>query len=455
MTSLRELRLPLLCPAPAALAPALAALTCLTGLLLVDPAQEVLGSIPASVQELMLMRGAVGPASTLRLSHVAQLHTLRLAAIGALSIDTRRLLDAAGAVDFWEGVPEDGTGGYLEADAVLPAQLQRLVAGAIKHARPLLQLQQLAHLQLTASPRDSDLGQIRQLTALAQLTRIELLQQGWDADLHDLFMYKITFRALPLYIPSLHLGIPSTAEELAIGTPAEALQALGALTSLTRLELHKKKARRAAAILEAAAVAGGNGVGAGAWGGTVRQLAGAVGQLTNLVVLELCQVPAKADRVSGVTAGCDWLPLTNAVAALPRLEDLRFEGMPLSESVPRLASAKHLTSLALVNCGVDDVVFMSLVRDMTCSSSLRSLTVAAPATGTPGARLTKAVLPVIMQSLQGLRVLKLPGHSLPVNYAAQLTRLPNLLEIEVGTREMGLVNKDLFYGVPVFEDPVG
>jgi hypothetical protein len=276
----------------------------------------------------------------------------------------------------------------------------------------------------------------------------------------DLFLFKVMFRQLPLHIPSLRVGIPSTAAELPIVAPAEVLQALGALTSLTRLELHRKKARRAAAILEAAAVAGGNGVGAGAWGGTVRQLADAVGQLTNLVVLQLRQVPAKADSASGLAVGRDWLPLTDAVAALPRLEGLRVEGMPLSEAVPRLSSAKHLTSLALVHCGVDDVILMSLLNDVSWSSSLRSLTVAAPASGVPGSRLSKAVLPVMMQKLQGLRVLKLPGHDLPVNYAAQLTRLPNLSEIEVGTRDMGMVNMDMFKdlnvdGMPGLEDIVG
>jgi hypothetical protein len=451
MASLRELRLPLLCPAPAVLGPALAALTCLTGLVLMEPAEDVLGSIPVSVQELMLMQGVVDPASKLQLDHLAQLRTLRLAAFGALSSKTQRLL--------WHLVgnelPEDGTGGHVQADDVLPKQLQRLVAGAIRHARPLLHLQQLTHVQLTASPRDSTPGQIWQLTALTQLTRIEVLQQGWDADLLDPFLYKVLFRQLPLHIPSLRVGIPSTAEELPIMTPAEALQALGALTSLTRLELHRKKARRAAAILEAAAVAGGNGVGAGAWGGTVRQLADAVGQLTSLVVLELCQVPVKGDRDGGSPVGRGWLPLTAAVAALPRLEQLQCVGMPLSEAVPRLSSAKHLTSLALINCGVDDVVFVSLVSDSSWSSGLRSLTVAAPATGTPGARLSKAVLPVMMQKLQGLRVLKLPGHIFSVACAAQLTQLPNLSEIEVGTREMGLVNMDMLNAIPVFEDPVG
>jgi hypothetical protein len=57
LTSLRELRLPLAIPADEYLASVLTALTSLTALLLVNPVWEVQNSVPASVQELVVVQG--------------------------------------------------------------------------------------------------------------------------------------------------------------------------------------------------------------------------------------------------------------------------------------------------------------------------------------------------------------------------------------------------------------
>jgi hypothetical protein len=64
---------------------------------------------------------------------------------------------------------------------------------------------------------------------------------------------------------------------------------------------------RAAAILTAAAAAGRNGVGAGAWLGGVQELAGALVKLTNLCELQLKQVPAVSEG-GAPAVGLNWLP---------------------------------------------------------------------------------------------------------------------------------------------------
>lgn len=448
MTSLRQLRLPLLNRGGSRLGMALACLTQLTGLLLVNPKQSVLDKIPASVQEFVLMRATNPGNRRVRLGHLSSLQSLQLGGLDRVRPDTgdRLIQFEFGFAEEFEG-PADDYGGVVAAQMALPPQLTHLTAAAVRSAAPLLRLDQLKHLKLTDCPSVGDDNQ--QLKSVTTLTRLELVQEGrWELDLHKLLELRDTLHGLPLFVSHLRVGVPVTtprqAAEIRLafgsGVPKAALSTLGSLTSLTRLELHQKTARRAAAILTAAAAAGGNGVGDGAWQGTVQQLATALSQLTNLVELELRQVPAVTEEGGVGAVGDDWLPVTEAVAGLPKLEALWVEAMPLGSTVHGLSAAQHLTGLALVNCQVDDGAFAAAVGRLACGSSLQSLTVAAPVQGASGPRLTGKVLPVLVQSLPKLRELRLTGHDFTSADAVQLTQLQQLQQLQVQTHELGLAN---------------
>jgi hypothetical protein len=75
ITSLQDLRLPVLNPARPRLAPVFAPMTRLTRLLLCNPAQALLDSLPASLLTLELARWHQ---TTLRIAQLTALHTLQL-----------------------------------------------------------------------------------------------------------------------------------------------------------------------------------------------------------------------------------------------------------------------------------------------------------------------------------------------------------------------------------------
>jgi hypothetical protein len=321
------------------------------------------------------------------------------------------------------------SGGELESASELPPQLRRLVAVGIADAAPLAQVTGLVHLQLTGVP-DSYQGVLPGLRSLTQLTRVELLQRFWDATIVDVAAWVPLYKGLPLHVPRLRLQVPKS-YPLAVD-PARLVSALQSLTSLTRLELSRGRVPRAAAILAAAAAAGGNGVGGGVWEATVEQLASMLP--ASLVELELIRVPAVAAESGVAAVGGDWLPLMQRIARLSALCSLDVRDMALGRFVAPLRDARHLTSLSLFRCKIDDAAFVSVFgQGCTGLVGLQSLTVE----GVVYDPLEEPELSAGMlagmagsHALQGLRVLQLPGHQLTEDQLQPLvSSLPSLTKL--------------------------
>lgn len=411
LTNLRELRLAGLRPAPAQLACVLPALTSLTGLLLVEPSEEVVQALPACLQELAVVRGVDEDENLieemLSVGHMTNLTALHL--VGADTLDDEVLEQAGGVVYGADG------GTVWTSSVVLPSNLKWLSVEGVGDCGPLRPLKQLKHLRFVwAAPHFKGCLISDDLTCLTTLTRVELIQRGQEPGaLAEVGMWSELSAKVPLYVPSLHVEIPTDATQNRWGAFG-GFRVLGTFTSLTCLVLSRRRARRAAAraaaILTAAAAAGGNGVGAGAWLGGAEELAGALAKLTNLCELQLEQVPAVSEG-GAAAVGVDWLPVIQAVAGLPQLHELSVEGMPLGPSVSALSSVRSLTSLSLVKCQVDDAGMVGMVTGMQCS--LRQLTVGRPrGLGDGGPMLTDAVLVAIVQQLTHLTRLCLEGQVL-------------------------------------------
>lgn len=447
ITSLRDLRLPLLNPARRELAPVLASLTRLTRLLLCNPAARVLDSLPASMLVLELVRWHQ---TTLQLGHLTALQTLQLAGWDSLGNMNQKLLQLAGVAQAYDGDmgpifndsdsdgPDDPeeppmpSGGELDSAAALPTQLQRLLAIGILDAAPLAQVSGLVHLQLTGLP-DSYQEALPGLRALTQLTRVELLQRFWSATIVDAASWGPLFQGLPLHVPRLRLQVP-VSYPLTVN-PARLVRALHPITSLTRLDLSRGRAPRAAAILAAAAAAGGNGVGDGTWQATVDQLASLLP--ASLVELKLSRLPAVAAESGVAAVGAEWLPLMERIARLPALRSLHVKSMPLGRSIAPLGDARHLTSLALVYCAVDDGDFATAFGPGRAGpvvlQSLKVETIPGDWSGEP--KLSAAGMLAGLAGahmLQHLQVLQLPGHGLTKGQLWPLvSSLPLLTKLEL------------------------
>jgi hypothetical protein len=267
----------------------------------------------------------------------------------------------------------------------------------------------------------SKLEEVARLTSLTQLTRFELQQLDWETDVFEFQDWRGCTEKLPLHVPHLHVELPTTLVDFSAADCGLALASLAGLTSLTQLQLSGKAAERSAAILTAAAAAGGNGVGNGAWQGTVQQLAGVLVSLTNLRKLDLQRVPAVV--AAGRAVGPDWAPVVEAVAALPKLHTLQLQDMPLGVSLITLSAARHLTSLQLSNCQLDSSTAVDLISNMQCSSCVQDLTLSVPVTA---GRLTESVLTAISQHLHQLTSLKMPSSQFSVPAVQHLAVLRNL-----------------------------
>lgn len=408
LTGLRELRLPMLGPAPASLAPVLSALTGLTGLLLANPVQEVIDSMPTSVQKLVLALGhqPAHAKAAVHLKHLKQLRTLHL--VSPLVAATVAVMEFADDYD------AESSG--LTDDIILPCSLQRVVVNRLHSVRPLQGLTQLDTVTLTHGAFDAA-ELVMQLSSLTSLTAVVLAQPSSESiTLTSLPTHVTLYRHLPLVVPHLTVDVPTTAT----GVAPALFRALGSLTTLTGLQLRRQKARRAAAILTAAAAAGGNAVGEGAFDGTVQQLAGALSALTNLRSLGLRQLPLVTQaKVAAVSL--DWEPVAAAAAGLPNLQHLHVEGMPWGASVAALSSAGHLSSLHLINCQLDDSAAVRMVTGMRCSSCLQALTIAAPVTAA-GPLLSDVALTSIIECLPQLRRLRLRHHQFSPACVVEVTR---------------------------------
>lgn len=398
----------------------------LTRLLLCNPAQAVLDSLPTSLLTLELVRWHQ---TALRLGHLTALQTLQLAGWDSLGDANQALLDLAGVAQAYDGdlgpvfdgddsddfddpeLPPMPSGGELDSAAALPSQLQRLVAIGISDAAPLAQVTGLVHLQLTGLP-DTYERALPALKALTQLTGVELLQRFWSATIVDAASWGPLFQGLPLHVPRLRLQVPVSCP-VSID-PARLVRALHPLTSLTRLELSRGRAPRAAAILTAAAAAGGNGVGDGTWQATVDQLAWMLP--ASLVELKLSRVPAVAAESGVAAVGVEWLPLMERIAHLPALRSLDVDFIPLGRSIVPLGDARHLTSLALVYCQVDDGDFATAFGPGRAApvvlQSLKVQRLPGDWHGEP--KLSADMLAGLAGApmLQRLQVLQLPGHGL-------------------------------------------
>jgi hypothetical protein len=434
LTSLRDLRLPLAVPAQEFLTEALSALTSLTALLLVNPEWTVQNSIPASIQELVVVQGWTEDNYAeedrevwgLQLGHLTNLRQLTMSSLQALPQYVLTTMENDGLDLSGHPHPEDGSVLLWPTSISLPTSLQSWTTAGIDWVDPLLQLTQLDHITVTQLSA-SDLDEVSRLTLLTQLTRFELQQLDWETNVFEFADWSSSTQKLPLYVPRLHVSIPA----FLVGVPAAmcgpALGSLTRLSSLIQLQLSGQSADRAAAILTAAAAAGGNAVGEGAWQGTVQELAASLASLSTLQVLELTKVPAVV--AAGRAIGPDWVPVVEAVAALPKLHTLQLRDMRLGVSLNALAAAQHLTSLQLSNCQLDTPTAVELISNMQCRSCLQHLTLGVPPTA---GRLTAAVLTAIAQHLHQLTVLRMPGSQFSEAAVRQLDVLPHLVFVDDG-----------------------
>lgn len=421
LTGLRELRLPVgLGPHAYQLPDVLPGLTNLTGLLLADPCLDVLHSIPYTLQKLVLVVTDPG-GLTLRIPHLTALHSLYL---HGCHFEPVHLIGGIGP----DSLPDDDDGlTHLAEDWDLPNSLQQLTIDRIRTCSPLLNLTQLKDLQLTGYPHRTVASDIYDLRNITSITQIEVLQHPNIplpfAQLQDI---AAVLGKQPVLLPSLHVEVPATA---VLHTPAS-FTALGSLTSLTSLKISRRLGRRQAAILTAAAVAAGNGVGQGAFEGTVEQLAAALSHLENLVVLRLKELPLVAG-IGCAAVGSDWGPVVAAVAALPRLRDLQLSEMPLGAAVAELSAAEQLTRLKILCCKVDDAAVVNMVHGMGCCSCLQKLTITASHLRGDRARLHDVALVAICQHLLQLQELILHDHAFTNSGRAHLTKLRELRDEDV------------------------
>jgi len=396
-------------------------MTNLTGLLLADPCLDLLQSTPCTVQELVLAVPCPDDL-TLHIPHLTALRSLYLhrchfqpvGSIGGLGPDSASYED--------EGLT------YLAGDADLPNSLQHLTVDRVRKWSLLLSLTQLNDLQLTGYPHRAVAFDIYEMPDITSITQIKVLQHPNIPLLFTQLQHIAeVFGKRPVLLHNLHVEVPATA----VLRTAACFTALGSLTSLTSLQISRSPARRKAAILTAAAVAGGNGVGQGAFEGTVEQLAAALSRLENLAVLRLKKLPLMAG-IGCAAVGSDWGPVMAAVAVLPHLRDLELAAMPLGPAVTGLSAAVHLTSLKLLSCQVDDAAVVGMVHGMGCCSCLQELTITT--SDLPGggrARLSDVALVAICQHLSQLRELMLPDHSFTDSGRAHLTRLRELRDDDV------------------------
>jgi hypothetical protein len=145
------------------------------------------------------------------------------------------------------------------------------------------------------------------------------------------------------------------------------------------------------------------------------------------------------------------IPLTAAIAGLSRLRSLSISSMPLN--MPELRALQpclaQLTSLALLDCGLNDVMTNDLLygiagqqqlqdKHAVSSSSSRSKAVC-PAlvqlTLTDNEQMTDAVLPVLAKLLPGLTYLELMSTGVTDRGMRLLQALTRLQQLELdGTR---------------------
>lgn len=250
LTSLQDLRMPMLNPPPAVLATVFTSLTRLTLLLMVEAPQSVSRSIPASLQELVLVQNEM-QFHPVRLAHLTNLR--------AVMLGRYREVPDGWPREHHDSDSEDEepiyVGGALASDAALPTCLRRLSVEHISFA-PLANLQQLECIEVCDIPKESvDLGMAHEFDRLeflpeiqrvcTQLTRLELTQHPGSLLLCFLDIPALHGRALEelgkrlhIHVPHLSLQVPRTAcDDASINL---AFSVLGQLTTLTSLQLNRE-----------------------------------------------------------------------------------------------------------------------------------------------------------------------------------------------------------------------
>lgn len=140
--------------------------------------------------------------------------------------------------------------------------------------------------------------------------------------------------------------------------------------------------------------------------------------------------------VGTAQCGADYLPVLQAIGALPKLRSLRLEAMPLGvgsmaqRPIGGLAAAQHLTSLSLSHCRLDTQAVVALVERMHCKTCLMCLALTEYGSDVE-VQLQDAALLAISQHLTQLTKLLVAGPRFSAAAVASLSRLQVLRESHV------------------------
>lgn len=435
LTALQQLHLPNLNPnEPASLATALAALTTLTALFIRSPCQQLQQALPVSLQQLTVAQRTppwveAPTLVPLTIRHLTALHSLTIHEWFAQGITADYVLPSS--LQHLTAPCISSAAPLLLNSKQSRVGLKTLQLSSLKHSstEQLLNLSSLRSA-LTAVQLGSDAPP----SASARLSADDLRVYAQVFKTLPVFVTALTVQAHPkgseagglcrtgldalaglkhclqclniegsrMSSPSSGGGggrssgggdgsHPSTEEEegqllVHAVTPILLSTVLAALTALTKLRLchlqleeseqPSQQGSSSSASNTDLSDGGSSSSTSGATQGSVGTGTLLHGSPTDGVSCEQQPVLLMPQRPVAA-AGDSWLPVLNALAALPRLRILACTGVPLGPAAMSLTAAVGLQEIELQDCSVPDAVVNTLINQLAASTALgcQSLTV--------------------------------------------------------------------------------